>query len=167
MATTILGAGTFGSSVTWQIDYDGVSTVGCTATGTATDLILTLTVISSQQTYNLDVTQYMNQGRVVLAGPGSVLGFTTAVPPSAIPAPAPKGQTQPYVISAQWTAVPKPSIAGAAIDDEGRFVEPVARAIEAASRALDEHNVPAGVAANLDVALDALYSAVLVGVFSA
>jgi hypothetical protein len=103
MAIQILGGGDDGTS-TWQVDYDGVSTLGATVTGTGSRIAVILTITATSTTYSLDVTQYLNRGRTVLAGPGSVLGFTTNVPPSAIPAPVPKGQSRGYDLTSQWAA---------------------------------------------------------------
>ena len=96
MADEILGHGSTSDAV-WSIDYDDVSeTIGLTVTGTPLQITIILTITSTQNTYSLDATQYVNQGRVVLGGPGSVLGKNAPIPPAAVPPPPVKGQPSSY-----------------------------------------------------------------------
>lgn len=96
----VLGSGTSGNA-TWAVDYDPASqTVGITCTGTANALFVDVTITATGKTFSLDCLHgaagnTLNAGRVVLAGPGSVLGQSTPVPQSAIPVLV-KGQARPY-----------------------------------------------------------------------
>ena len=112
MADTILGEGSFNNdAATWQIDYDSTSeTLGITVTGSASKLVVTVTFTSSQQTFSLDCIHgpagnVLNAGRVVLAGPGSVLGHPQVVAPGSFPLPPfPRGTSPPYTFDSTWNA---------------------------------------------------------------
>lgn len=100
MAIQPLGSGSSGGA-DWQVDYDSTSeTIGITVSGTASALFVDVTITATGKTYSLDCLNgpagdTLNAGRVVLAGPGSVVGQTAVVPPAAIPTLV-KGQAPPY-----------------------------------------------------------------------
>jgi hypothetical protein len=161
MAATILGSGT-SSGQAWQVDYDGVSTLGLTCTGPGT-LVISVTITATQQTFSLDSTQFLNQGRVVLAGPGSVLGFPSPIPPSAVPVPV-KGHPPAFT----FTSSSSPTlhkIAGGAQRHDGGLVGHLVRAIQQTQDARNEPGVPSGTTAALDVALSGLYGALIARIF--
>lgn len=115
MAITVLNVGSTddgaGDTCLWSVDYDSISeTVGATitTTGTCTQAILELLIPSRGKDYLLDCLggpagNITNQGRVVLGGPGSVIGDTTPLPPGSFPLPPfGKGVAPPYEIDFRW-----------------------------------------------------------------
>lgn len=110
MAVTVLGEGTdddgAGDTFRWQVDYDSVGeTIGTTlvTTGTDSEALLIVKIPSLSKTYTLDCRPFLNQGRVVLGGPGSVIGNTTPIPPGSFPLPPfGKGVAPPYEIDFAW-----------------------------------------------------------------
>jgi hypothetical protein len=113
MTDTVLNQGASddgsGDTLQWNVDYDSTAhTIGTTitSTGTCTQAELIVTVPSLSQTYTLDCINgpagdVRNQGRVVLAGPGSVLGLTKPVTSLPVP-PFGRGIPPPYEIDFAW-----------------------------------------------------------------
>lgn len=86
MAITVLASGAYGPACNWQIDWDSSSqTVGITINATSASVFIVEVVSDSPprddvlDCVNGPAGDLVNQGREVLVGPGSVLGFTAAV----------------------------------------------------------------------------------------
>jgi hypothetical protein len=113
MADTILNQGTTddgsGDSSQWSVDYDSTAkTIGASiaTAGTCVQAELVVTVPSQSQTYTLDCLggpagNVTNAGRVILGGPGSVLGHTAPVNNLPVP-PFGKGVAPPYEVDFAW-----------------------------------------------------------------
>lgn len=97
MAIQVLGSSTNSNGTEecdWQIDYDSTSqTIGHTCTGQASSLILSVTIVATQQTFHKDVTADLNKGRIV---------DFTGIPANQVPQPV-KGQQYPVTFSDAWT----------------------------------------------------------------
>lgn len=85
MAVTVVASGGYGPSCTWQVDYDSTSkTVGLTVSAASVTAFFVEVTLTNGTTFVLDCVNgqagnLVNQGRVVLVGPGSVLGHTAPV----------------------------------------------------------------------------------------
>lgn len=113
MPVTVLNQGTnddgAGNTCQWVVDYDSTArTIGATITrtGTCSQAELIVTIIASGQVNTLDCLHgpagdVTNRGRVVLAGPGSVLGHTQPVNNLPVP-PFGRGVPPPYEIEFAW-----------------------------------------------------------------
>jgi hypothetical protein len=114
MTVTLLNAGNEsdgdGNSCGWLVDYDSTAkTIGTSVTlaGTCVVAILVVTVSATGDKYTLDCINgpggnITNLGRVVLGGPGSVIGQTKPVNNLPVPPFLPKGTPPPYDIDFFW-----------------------------------------------------------------
>jgi hypothetical protein len=96
-----------GNTLQWTVDYDSTArTIGTTITTTGTCTQAELIVTVSGTVYLLDCLHgpagnITNAGRVILGGPGSVIGRTNPINNLPVP-PFGRGVPPPYEIDFAW-----------------------------------------------------------------